>query len=176
MIHWFLHCVQFFFSCDNLHLLQREVSKRFFISVSLHDSRKCHASYQGKEAIQQSCLVVATGSTERGSKQWLRVGGNELLSKWTLGPRDIREMVPLAGYFFSLSAGVRSEVTLPDLQNSLLHFKSYLYSTERVATLYQRHPCFFKPISYQLLGRVLRIWWVQKTFDQEREEGHSATH
>lgn len=159
-------CIVFsFFFCDNLHLLQREVSKRFFISVSLHDSRKYHASCQGKEAILQSCPVVATGSTERGSKQRLHVGGNQLLSKWTLGPRDIREMVPPAGYFFSLPAGVRSEVTFPDLQNSLLHFKSYLYTTESVATLYQRHPCFFKPISYQLLGRVLRIWWVQKTFD-----------
>lgn len=102
---------------------------------------------------------------KRGSKQRLHVGGNQLLSKWTLGPRDIREMVPPAGYFFSLPAGVRSEVTFPDLQNSLLHFKSCLYTTESVATLYQRHPCFFKPISYQLLGRVLRIWWVQKTFD-----------
>lgn len=126
-------CLVFFF-CDNLRLLQREVSKRFFISVSLHDSRKYHASCQGKEAIQQSHPVVAMSSTERGSEQRLHVGGNQLLSKCTLGPLDRREMVRPTGKFSSLPAGVRSEVTLPDLQSSLLHFKhfkSYLYTTEK---------------------------------------------
>lgn len=104
-------CIVFsiFFFCDNLRLLQREVSKRFFISVSLHDSRKYRASCQGKEAIQQSRPVVAMSSTERGSEQRLHVGGNQLLSKCTLGPLDGREMVRPTGKFSSLPAGVRSE-------------------------------------------------------------------
>lgn len=41
-----------------------------------------------------------------------------------------------------------------------------------VATsLYQRHSCFFKPISDQLLGRVLRRWWFRRPLSRRGKKG-----